>query len=1258
MVRKKIRRISLSGAVIFIVLFCTLDVNAQFGGEAITYTITGSTGVPGVTMAGLPGDGGQTVVTDQNGYYNATVKYGWAGVVKPVKEGYTFVPADKSYPRVTADMANEDYAPTPITYSISGKVTGVEGVELRGLPGNPITGPDGSYSVTVEYGWNEMVTPTKDGYTFTPFNKGYAPVKSNMVQNYTAEPVKILITGTAGETGVTMKGLPGSPVTGSTRSFSVTVDYGWSGTITPEKEGYEFEPVSLPYNNVITDQTNQNFTARALTYTVSGTAGMSGVQMKGLPGNPLTDENGYFSAIVNYGFTGTVVPTKAGWKFDPATLMLAKVNSDRTQNFDAETIKLTISGTTTVPGVQMNGLPDNPITGADRSYAVTVDYGWNGTVTPMKEGYTFTPESRTYPPVTTNMTSHTYRGLRMTYIVSGNAGIPAATIKGLPGGKTAITDPSGNYRATVDYDWSGTITATKSGYEFEPTSIPIDSVRAARPGQDFQPRLLQWRISGTMRDAKGLPAAGVAIVADNNGGQTIAGNAGEFELSVDHGWSGKLTPLKEGYTFRPTNKQYTRVSVDQLNQAFTAIVRMFDVSGEVKLGGYAIDGVLITASDGRGSPVTATTDLKGKYSLKLPYGWTGEIAPTKDGIRFSPPSAPLINVTTNVVNGQPVMPEAPPEPVIRPTPTPTPPDVVVPGPTPPADVTVPGPTPPADVTVPGPTPSDVVQPATAVDARVRQLQDQINQMRRQAAGGTSRIPTAAGPAPDPETVLISNIWFDSDLIIDVLPAIAEQAGIPIIPDETVGGIVTLTLTGVPLDQALDMVLASTPFVWKKTPYYYLVASAGITDPKFPMIAETRRVTLNYITAEAALNLLSTAFRPYVQAEIAMPEMTEIGGVGGTTLSGTRLSRTYTVLVTAPPAHMERIIADLKLIDRVPAQVLLKARIVAMSRTDLLNLGIEWGWPTMQIGAFSGDNYGRGDPLNDFGGESPWGIQMGYTPDLTFTNSLQLALNLLTVNGEATILSKPQVMAQDGERATMKVVNEEYFYLTANNPNQSQFTFQSSQLETIESGTTLTITPHVGENNDIMLDISIEVSDSIPRGRETDLPIVTRRMAQNRVRILDGGTVALAGLTQDKSVTTDKRTPGLSNLPLIGGLFNNSNDVTTSREIAVFVTAYILPQDSQQAAGVPRALEQDFAPPASRSFSTPAEPRFNRAPVDQGFNRAPVDQGFNRAPVDQGFNRAPLDQGFNRSPARPAPARPMQNDFQAELGRSLSRNRPR
>lgn len=81
------------------------------------------------------------------------------------------------------------------TYTISGTVratngTGLTGVTLTGLPGNPVTSANGTYSATVSSGWSGTVTPQKVGYTFTPQNRSYTSVNSNQVnQNYTgAEP--------------------------------------------------------------------------------------------------------------------------------------------------------------------------------------------------------------------------------------------------------------------------------------------------------------------------------------------------------------------------------------------------------------------------------------------------------------------------------------------------------------------------------------------------------------------------------------------------------------------------------------------------------------------------------------------------------------------------------------------------------------------------------------------------------------------------------------------------------------------------------------------------------------------------------------------------------------------------------------------------------------------------------------------------------------------------------------------------------------
>jgi len=58
--------------------------------------------------------------------------------------------------------------------------------------------------------------------------------------------------------------------------------------------------------------------------------GLSGVVMQGLPGDPVTDENGYYRAEVNYGWSGTVTPTKKGFTFSPSRKRYTSVTSDQT----------------------------------------------------------------------------------------------------------------------------------------------------------------------------------------------------------------------------------------------------------------------------------------------------------------------------------------------------------------------------------------------------------------------------------------------------------------------------------------------------------------------------------------------------------------------------------------------------------------------------------------------------------------------------------------------------------------------------------------------------------------------------------------------------------------------------------------------------------------------------------------------------------------------------------------------------------------
>jgi hypothetical protein len=145
------------------------------------------------------------------------------------------------------------------TFTISGS-TGLPGVVMTGLPNNPITDQNGRYSVRVPSGWKGRVTPLKEGYVFDPPVRTYDAVRADYTdENYGASVMTFTISGSVGAPDVTMRGLPGEPMTASDGTYQATVDYGWAGTVKPIKQGYNFDPSTLIYTKVKSDMLNQNY---------------------------------------------------------------------------------------------------------------------------------------------------------------------------------------------------------------------------------------------------------------------------------------------------------------------------------------------------------------------------------------------------------------------------------------------------------------------------------------------------------------------------------------------------------------------------------------------------------------------------------------------------------------------------------------------------------------------------------------------------------------------------------------------------------------------------------------------------------------------------------------------------------------------------------------------------------------------------------------------------------------------------------------
>jgi type II secretory pathway component GspD/PulD (secretin) len=222
----------------------------------------------------------------------------------------------------------------------------------------------------------------------------------------------------------------------------------------------------------------------------------------------------------------------------------------------------------------------------------------------------------------------------------------------------------------------------------------------------------------------------------------------------------------------------------------------------------------------------------------------------------------------------------------------------------------------------------------------------------------------------------------------------------------------------------------------------------------------------------------------------------------------------------------------------------------LDTSAFLDIGTEFQPPGLTAGA------NRTDGTNDISE-----IALGYTSGRAFTNALNLTLNLLSENNQASIVASPQVLAQDGLESVIRVTTAEFFQILSEND-----AFIRSDLEEIETGTILRITPQVGRDDTLTLDMELEVSDVVARG-EQNLPVVNRRTVQNTVQIETGGTAAVAGLSDMRNQQIKRGVPGLRFLPFVG-----RTDIASSKsqQVAIFVTATLVdPEERRFETGRPR-----------------------------------------------------------------------------------------
>jgi hypothetical protein len=318
--------------------------------------------------------------------------------------------------------------------------------------------------------------------------------------------------------------------------------------------------------------------------------------------------------------------------------------------------KFTISGTIGVANVRLEGFPGettpSPMTDENGVYRVQVRYNWTGIVTPVKKGYVFDPPSRTYIPVKKNYDNQDYAVRVATFTISGNAGAPAVVMAGLPG--NPVADAQGTYRAQVDYGWAGIVAPRKEGLSFTPGNRTYHSVEANISDETYVAEKRMVTISSVVK-AGNEPIQGVRITAEPGGYTAETDAQGRYKIKVPPGWSGELVFMGE---FEPPwagRIPYTNVISDIGVQetASSAQERMVTISNVLKVGNEPVQGVTVIARPGGYAVVTGS---QGRYSLKVPYGWSGSLSFSKPDLEIDG-EVQYRNVTADITDRKSISPE-------------------------------------------------------------------------------------------------------------------------------------------------------------------------------------------------------------------------------------------------------------------------------------------------------------------------------------------------------------------------------------------------------------------------------------------------------------------------------------------------------------------------------------------------------------------------------------------------------------------------
>lgn len=428
---------------------------------------------------------------------------------------------------------------------------------------------------------------------------------------------------------------------------------------------------------------------------------------------------------------------------------------------------------------------------------------------------------------------------------------------------------------------------------------------------------------------------------------------------------------------------------------------------------------------------------------------------------------------------------------------------------------------------------------------------------------------------------------------DVLLALAQESGENLVVDPEVTGTVTVNLNRVTLEQALNALLGQLGFSYRR--------EGGLIRISRPVM-ETRIFSVNYVStnrkgdktivathgsgaggeqisasetriagkdeldfwAELQEGLTAIIFGD-VRPE-AVARARQAGVVTSmTSKEGEKLVISKVgglIQVRAYPDRLREVASFLEQMETTSQrQVLIQARFLEVTLTKEYEAGIRWD--NIQTQLLNLDISTLALTWNLGNGATDASGVLGVTGAASSLSGSDFVIadlmKALETQGKVKALASPKVSTLNNQTAIVKVARQDVYFTS--DISQGQITtLQSFTPNTIDVGVILDVTPQIGSDGQIIMNIHPSITAEFERVQApdgTEFPLLRIRETDTVVKVRDGQTIIIAGLLQESEQTERIGLPCLTNLPALNYLFGYRKEQSEKTELVILITPTVL-----------------------------------------------------------------------------------------------------